>query len=45
MLKPCVGSPGDRGGFLPTPSDKCFIHAEVSCMLGQAMWANGFWTG
>lgn len=33
------------GGFLPTPSDKCCIHAEVRCMLGQAIWANGFWAG
>lgn len=45
LLVFCVGSPGNRGAFCPLHETECCIHAEVSCMLGWAIWASGFWTG
>lgn len=42
VLTACVGSSGNGGGFLPPPADKRCIHAEVRCMLGPAISANGF---
>lgn len=33
--------PGGGELSVPTSSDKCCIHTEVSCMLGWASWASG----